>query len=149
MKVEVLGGFDALDEQRWNGLVERSSSRSVFLTWQWQTSWTRAFADGRPLQILTVIDDGGALAGILPLYEGEAGGCRIVGGEDVSDYLDLIAAPGAEGAVWEALLQHRAAHPAVWALRGIRPESCTLTTLPSLVAAHGLRADAEVEERCP
>ena len=149
MKVEVLGGFDGLDESRWNGLVERSSSRSVFLTWQWQTSWTRAFAGERPLQLLTVIDEAGALRGLLPLYEEAAGRWRIVGGEDVSDYLDLVAAPGAEAAVWEALLQHRATQPVTWELRGIRPESPTLTLLPSLAAAHGLRAEAEPEERCP
>jgi CelD/BcsL family acetyltransferase involved in cellulose biosynthesis len=149
MKVEVLGGFDGLDERRWNGLVERSSSRSVFLTWQWQTSWIRAFGAGRPLQILTVIDADGSLAGLLPLYGEPDGRWRIVGGEDVSDYLDLIAAPGAEAAVWEALLQHRAGESAVWELRGFRPDSATLMALPSLAAAYGLRVDAEVEERCP
>jgi CelD/BcsL family acetyltransferase involved in cellulose biosynthesis len=69
MKVEALGSFDGLDPDRWNALVERASGGSVFLTLQWQTAWAAAFLEGRPLQILTVNDDDGALRGALPLYE--------------------------------------------------------------------------------
>jgi CelD/BcsL family acetyltransferase involved in cellulose biosynthesis len=72
-----------------------------------------------------------------------------VGGEDVSDYLDLIAEPGAEGAVWESLCQHRAGERVAWDLRGIRPGSCSIERLPSLAAAHGLAVETGVEERCP
>src|SRR4029450_10912319 len=74
---------------------------------------------------------------------------RIVGGVDVSDYLDLIAAPGREEEVWEALLQHRAAERAVWHLRGLRAESPTATRLPGLAPAHGLTCVVEREDRCP
>ncbi len=149
MKVEVHGSFDGLDPERWNALVARAAGGSVFLTWQWQTEWIASFLDGRALQILTVVDPSGALAGALPLYAEAEGRWRIVGGEDVSDYLDLAAVPGAEAAVWEAILQHRDEHAAVWDLRGLRPESPTLTVLPPLAAAEGLVATAEREERCP
>jgi len=149
MKVEALGSFDGLDPDRWNALVERASGGSVFLTWQWQTAWAAAFLEGRPLQILTVNDDDGALRGALPLYEEAPGRWRIVGGEDVSDYLDAIAAPGAESAVWEVLLQHRAGDRTAWELRGLRPDSATLAVVPELAAAHGLAAGAEREGRCP
>src|SRR5262245_64930185 len=149
MKVEALGSFDALDPDRWNALVERCSGGSVFLTWQWQAAWAAAFLGGRSLQILTVNDADCALRGALPLYEEAPDRWRIVGGEDVSDYLDVIAAPGAESSVWEALLQHRAGDRTVWELRGLRPESATLAVVPELAAAHGLAAAAAREERCP
>ncbi|MET0852440.1 MAG: GNAT family N-acetyltransferase [Candidatus Rokuibacteriota bacterium] len=149
MKVEVHASFDGLDPERWNALVARAAGGSVFLTWQWQTEWIASFLDGRALQILTVVDPAGALAGVLPLYAEAAGRWRIVGGEDVSDYLDLAAAPGAEAAVWEALLQQRGDDAAVWDLRGLRPESPTLAVLPALAVARGLVATAEREERCP
>jgi CelD/BcsL family acetyltransferase involved in cellulose biosynthesis len=68
---------------------------------------------------------------------------------DVSDYLDLIAAPGREEEVWEALLQHRAAERSIWHLRGIRADSPTATRLPGLASAHGLACAVEPEERCP
>jgi len=149
MKVEAHAAFDGLDPGRWNALVEHAPTGSVFLTWQWQTAWTAAFLGGRPLQILTVLDGAGALAGLLPLYEEAPGHWRIVGGEDVSDYLDALAAPGTEQAVWEALLQHRAGERAEWELRGVRSGSSTLALLPAAAASHGLTVQAEREDRCP
>jgi len=149
MKVEVLPGFEGLDEARWNGLLGRARRPSIFLSWQWQTAWTRAFLDGRPLQLLRVADDAGTLVGLLPLYEENDGVRRLVGGVDVSDYLDLIVPAGAEEEVWQALLQHRAGEASEWDLHAIRDASPTLEILPRLCPAAGLRADVETEERCP
>ena len=94
MKVEALPGFESLDEGRWNALVGQARHPSVFLSWQWQTAWARAFLAERPLHLLRVSDDGGHLAGLLPLYDDGPGLRRLVGGVDVSDYLDLIAPAG-------------------------------------------------------
>jgi len=110
VKVEVHADLQAFDEARWNGLLDRARLPSVFLTWQWQTEWSRAFAADRPQQILTATDADGSLAGVLPLYEDEPGRQRIIGGVDVSDYLDLIAVAGREEEIWQALLHHRAGH---------------------------------------
>jgi CelD/BcsL family acetyltransferase involved in cellulose biosynthesis len=149
VKIETLPGLEPVETARWNALLSESRSRSVYLTAQWQTEWLRVFGAGRPVRVLAAMDATGALAGLLPLYEEEPGLWRIVGGVDVSDYLDLIAAPGREDEVWEALLQHRAAERAVWHLRGIREASPTATRLPGLAAAHGLACAVEREERCP
>jgi CelD/BcsL family acetyltransferase involved in cellulose biosynthesis len=149
MKVEVLSGYEGLDESRWNALLAGARQPSVFLSWQWQTAWTRAFLGERPLHLLRVTDDGGATAGILPLYDDSAGVRRFVGGVDVSDYLDLIAPAGREAEIWQALLQHRAAETAEWDLHAIRATSPTLEILPRLCGAVGLRAEAEREDRCP
>lgn len=149
MKVDALPGWDGLDEQRWNGLLDRSRLPSVFLTWQWQTRWAQAFAAERPLHLLSVTDDDGSLGGLLALHEQEPGRLRLLGGVDVSDYLDVIAAAGREDEVWHALLQHRAAQPVEWDLHAIRAASRTLTLVPALAAAHGLRVSATLEDRCP
>jgi CelD/BcsL family acetyltransferase involved in cellulose biosynthesis len=148
MKVEALPDFDAIGRGRWNALLDRCRLPSVFLTWQWQTCWTRAFAPDQPLELLAARDDAGELVGLLPLYD-DAGVHRAIGGVDVSDYLDLIAAAGAEATVWEALLERRAAAPAPWALRGIRAGSPTLDVLPQLAGARGVSLRTEREERCP
>ena len=95
MKVEALPGFESFDEGRWNGLLAQARQPSVFLSWQWQTAWARAFLDSRPLHLLRVSDDAGMLAGLLPLYDEAVGLRRFVGGVDVSDYLDLIVPAGA------------------------------------------------------
>ncbi len=149
MKVDVLPGFDGLDERRWNGLLREARLPSVFLTWQWQTAWADAFAGGRALQLLLVSEESGALAGLLPLYEDAPARQRILGGVDVSDYLDMIAAAGREDEVWHALLQHRAAEAVEWDLHAVRAASPTVRLLPAIAPGYGLRASAEHEERCP
>jgi CelD/BcsL family acetyltransferase involved in cellulose biosynthesis len=149
MKIEPLAGFEALDESRWNALLDRAQHPSLFLTWQWQTAWTRAFLGGRPLQLLTVSDDAGALAGILPLYEEGSGVRRFIGGIDVSDYLDLIVPAGLEEEVWAALLQHRAAEMCEWDLHAIRAVSPTIEIVPRLSTGAGLTVTVEREDRCP
>jgi CelD/BcsL family acetyltransferase involved in cellulose biosynthesis len=149
VKIETLPDLESVEPARWNGLLAESRSHSVFLTSQWQGEWLRAFGSGRPVRVLAATDATETLAGLLPLYEEEPGLWRIVGGVDVSDYLDLIAAPGREEEVWEALLQYRAAERSVWHLRGIRADSPTATRLPGLASAHGLVCAVEPEERCP
>jgi CelD/BcsL family acetyltransferase involved in cellulose biosynthesis len=149
MKVEALTGFEALEEAGWNALLARARYPSIFLSWQWQTAWARAFLGGRPLQLLRVSDDAGTLVGLLPLYEESDGLRRLVGGVDVSDYLDLIAPSGLEEEVWQALLQHRAGEASEWDLHAIRGASPTLEILPRLCPGAGLQAEVEPEERCP
>ena len=150
MKVESLSGFEGLDAARWNALVAGSSLPSVFLSWQWQTAWARAFLGGRALGLLAVSEDSGALAGLLPLYEEAAGPLmRFVGGVDVSDYLDLIAPAGREEEIWGALLEHRAAAAGEWDLHGIRAASPTLALLPALAPPHGIEVRITREDRCP
>ncbi|HKW93008.1 MAG TPA: GNAT family N-acetyltransferase [Methylomirabilota bacterium] len=149
MKIDALPGFATLDEARWNGLLERSRLPAVFLTWQWQTEWSEAFAPAGTLQILTATADAGALTGVLPLYEDVPGRRRIIGGVDVSDYLDAIAVAGREEEVWQALLQHASTQSAEWDLHGIRGASPSATLLPALAPGCGRKATVEREDRCP
>ena len=149
MKVEVLPGWGALDEARWSGLLSQARCPSVFQTWQWQTQWARSFLGERPPVLLSATDPSGSLAGLLPLYEDGAQRFRLVGGVDVSDYLDVIAVAGREEEVWQALLQHRAAQTDEWDLHAIPAGSATLTAVPALASACGLRVAVDVEERCP
>ena len=156
MKVEVLDTLDALGQARWQELFQRSDTSTVFLSWPWQRQWAAAFAVDQPLRILAATDESGALAGILPLYQDrdcswhDGDGCsRIVGGVDVSDYLDALIARGQERSVWDAFLAHCAATRGAWELRGLRAASLTRELIAGLAPARGLRAEIDVEERCP
>lgn len=154
MRVERLSAWGAggLDATVWNGLLARSATDVPFLTWQWQTAWWEAFGDG-PLELLAVRQGGGELVGLLPLHGFPVGGrdvLRLVGGVDVSDYLDLIAVRGREEEVWKALL------PALldrrWDLLDLHclpAASPTLQLLPGLARAWGFDCEVEREERCP
>ena len=149
MKVDAVSGWAGLDEARWNGLLDRAALPSVFLTWQWQRHWAGAFAPEQSLHLLNVVDDDGSLVGLLPLYEQETTRLALLGGVDVSDYLDVIAVAGREEEVWHALLQHRMGQSIEWDLHAIRAVSPTMSLVPRLAPAFGLTVTATVEERCP
>lgn len=149
MKVELHDRLDAVDPLVWDTLLAGARLPSPFLSSLWQREWVRAFAGGCRLELRAVSDDDGRLVALLPLYEAGPGRLRFVGGADVSDYLDLIALEGREEAAWAALLEARAAARDVWELHAVPAASPTVTRLPALAAAVGLRGAAEVEERCP
>jgi CelD/BcsL family acetyltransferase involved in cellulose biosynthesis len=149
VKVVVHHRLEAVGRTAWEALRAASRLRAPFLSWTWQTEWQHAFAADRRLEIRTVEDGDGALVGALPLFEAEPGLLRIIGGADVSDYLDVLAVAGREEDVWTALLQGRAAEPEAWQLHAVPASSPTVTALPGLASACGLRAVATVEERCP
>lgn len=149
MKIEVLEGLDAVGPSAWQALHAATALRSPFLSWTWQSAWARAFVPHDRLEVHRVTDDGGHLIGLLPLYEAGPAVFRLVGGTDVSDYLDLLAEAGREEEVWAALLASRpAAHP-VWDLHAVPAASPTVTRLPALAAEHGADVTVALEERCP
>ena len=149
MKTEILENLDAVGPAAWQALHAASALRSPFLTWTWQSEWARVFAPNDRLEIRRVTDDAGRVLGLLPLHEAQPGVLRLLGGVDVSDYLDLIAEEGRESDVWGALLASRPATRPLWDLHSVPAASATVERLPALAAEHGVEVTAAVEERCP
>ena len=149
MKVLVHDRVEAVGATAWDRLVATTRLRSPFLSWTWQSEWARVFAGNRPLQIQCVEDGSGGLVALLPLYEASPGRLQLLGGADVSDYLDLIVTRGREEEAWMALLQSRSAERTEWELHAVPAASHTVTVVPQLAAACGLTASVTVEERCP
>ena len=149
MKVEVHGGLDAVGADVWDDLLTGARLRSPFLSWIWQREWVRSFAAGRRIDARRVVDASGFPVALLPLYESSPGVMTLVGGAEVSDYLDVLALAGREEDVWDALLESRAAERVAWELHAVPAASPTVAVVPALAPAHGLRGQATVEERCP
>lgn len=66
--------FSSLEEltpyaDRWNELVQNSPSSSIFLTWEWFSTWCICLGNHRPLFIIAVFDKSDNLLAILPLYQ--------------------------------------------------------------------------------
>jgi CelD/BcsL family acetyltransferase involved in cellulose biosynthesis len=156
LRVERLPEWGALGlgEPEWNRLVAQSPVNVPFLTWQFQTTWWRRLgqAEGR-LHLLAVQDAAAEWVGALPLYESASADgpvVRIVGGVDIADYLDVVAATGHEEAVWKALLGTLVETD--WQTLDLRPipaASPTAALLPALARAAGLGCRIAPEERCP
>jgi CelD/BcsL family acetyltransferase involved in cellulose biosynthesis len=149
VKVESADRLEAVGPDAWDALHAASRLRSPFLSWTWQQHWAAAFARDRRLDVRKVVDPDGGLVAVLPLYEAEPDVLEIVGGADVSDYLDLLARDGQEEDAWTALLQGRALERSRWVLHAVPAESPTVRALPALAESCSLEVNVEREERCP
>ncbi len=144
-------------KREWNELLTRSDTDTIFLTWQWQQLWWDRLAGDAQLAVLTVREDGD-LVGLAPLYvhRSEEGlrTLRLVGGVDVSDYLDIIASRDKQQLVFSALWRFLSGeHGNRWDvldLHNVPASSPSLTLLPDMArSTPGFRVSIEVEDVCP
>jgi CelD/BcsL family acetyltransferase involved in cellulose biosynthesis len=149
VKVECADRLESVGSGAWDELLAAARLRSPFLSWTWQHHWVSVFAPDRRLEIRRVVEADGALVGVLPLYEATSGALELIGGADVSDYLDLLARAGREEAAWTALLESRVGERARWVLHAVPAASPTVRALPGLAGSCSLTATVELEERCP
>ncbi len=147
-------GFDVLRPE-WNELLAHSAFHSLFLTWEWQTTWWQCLGKGQ-LCLLAFRTANGELAGIAPLFvTGEAPGCELhlVGCTEVSDYLDLIIAQGREPEVYAAFVRFLAGSEApAWdraTLCNLYEPSHSYTMLPGLAQAMDWQAEVAQEDVAP
>ncbi len=102
-------GFAALKAE-WNKLLRRSRYNTIFLTYEWQTTWWECLGEGDLWIVAFRRADNNELVGIAPLYLVTPSGGRwvgkrkfnLVGCVEVSDYLDMIIAKGWEQVVYKS-----------------------------------------------
>jgi CelD/BcsL family acetyltransferase involved in cellulose biosynthesis len=142
-------GFTELSEE-WNRLLFRSATDVPFLTCQFQSIWWDSFGQGKDLNILALRDGEEKLQGIAPLYR-EGRLLRLIGGTELADYLDLIAARDHEEAVWYRLLEHLCQSDdwEVLDLHCIPQASPTREILPRLAPSFDLSLSEVEEDVCP
>ncbi len=137
----------------WNVLLRRSAMDTVFLTREWQSTWWEYLGAGT-LHVLTVRDDA-TLVGIASLFApaSDPRSLALVGCVDVSDYLDLIVARGAEERVYAALLDALTQPDApAWdwvCLCTLPAASPTHTQLQAIARARGLRVETRLHDVAP
>ena len=144
-------GFDTLQDE-WAALLAMSATDEVFLTWEWQSTWWEAYQPG-DLWLIAGRNESGALVGIAPLYiENDSRIVRIVGGLDVTDYLDIIAAPDYRIAFCTSLagwLQARADQFSALGLCNFPAKSPNLEDFPHALAACGFLVETTPIDVCP
>jgi CelD/BcsL family acetyltransferase involved in cellulose biosynthesis len=146
--------FDTLADE-WDKTLGPTHFGTFFLLRDWQRLWWKHLQRGE-LCVVTVRDGDGVLRGIGPWFVEEHEGQRIVrtiGCVDVTDYLDIIAQPGHEESVIEALLGFMLSQDApdwdVMDFCNIPDGSLTLTLFPKLARERGLGATVSQQEVCP
>lgn len=152
---ETEGVFDTLQAE-WNELVFRSVSNTVFATLEWQKHWWAAYGGEMPLWVLEARDENGHLQGLAPFFvetREEAGRVlRLVGSEDVTDYLDLIVDRDHAKPVYEALLAYLQEHQARYDLidlANIPAQSQTMTCFVECAKAQSFDITIQQQEVCP
>jgi CelD/BcsL family acetyltransferase involved in cellulose biosynthesis len=148
------GGFSALRPE-WNDLLHRSPYDTLFLTWEWQSTWWKHLGEGELLLLGFRAGDGGRLVGVAPLFKTNDDGKSVLfvnGCRDVSDYLDLILESGHEEPVYHALLDYLENEAPDWDLVdlcNIPQNSQTFVRLRELAHDRGYQTQVEVEDVCP
>jgi len=100
----------------------------MFVSPGWLQVWWQVFGSGAEL-FLRAVRQGERIIGIAPFLVKEKT-ASIVGGADVSDYLDFIVTPGMEGDFFSVLLNYlREKDINHLDLRPVRPDSTVLTQL--------------------
>jgi CelD/BcsL family acetyltransferase involved in cellulose biosynthesis len=147
-------GFDALQGE-WNNLLKRTRFDTIFLTWEWQTTWWRHLGRSRGPLFILAGRDGDRLITIIPLYLQEDAGqvLQVVGCIEVSDYLDLIIEAGREEEVYQEFLKWLAGSDApAWDSVDLcnQPNvSLSHTRLAEFAEAAGHRVEVFQEDVCP
>ncbi len=146
-------GFHSLRDE-WNGLVHRSISDTLFLTWEFQYTWWRCLGEGE--LFILACRDCESLVGLIPLYVAEIDGLRrvrLVGGTEVADYLDLIAAPGYERNVVRRMLGWLASSEApawdVLEFVNVPEEGILCAHLAAAAPSFGWHTRSVLEDVCP
>jgi CelD/BcsL family acetyltransferase involved in cellulose biosynthesis len=111
------GALDRL-EGDWRDLLARADDPTPFQSHEWQATWWRHHGRGR-LWVL-VAHDNGVMVGLMPLHIMRYRGTPLRQvrflGAPLSDFQQILAARGHEGAVRDAFLAHLSAHSSRWDL---------------------------------
>lgn len=154
MKVRVFTDSSAFEklQPEWNALLHHSVSDTLFLTWEWQSTWWQHLGAGEPC-IIALREEDGALAGIVPFFWEKPRILALIGCIDVSDYLDAMVAQGCEARVYGALLDVLAsADFPSWEMVhfcNLPAASPTNTRLKSLAEARGWQTDWHLHDVSP
>lgn len=147
--------FFSLGEQ-WEGLLDRCSFKTVFLSWQWQKTWWQGFHGDRSLYVLLIKDKADRARGLAPFYlDRRSSGksiLRVIGDNDISDYLSIMAEGGLEKEVFDALVGYLANEAGQWdeiLIGPVKNESQAYAYLPANAAKYGFHVEITASETSP
>ena len=145
--------FDDLQAE-WNDLVGRSTTNTIFCTWEWQSTWWRTYQPGK-LWIVTCRDQSDKLVGIGSWFIHNVEGERVlrtIGCVDVTDYVDLIIdatyAEQVQNCLATFLLEHADQFDRI-NLCNIPEASPTCSGFIAMLQSKGFEAEMVLQEVCP
>jgi CelD/BcsL family acetyltransferase involved in cellulose biosynthesis len=115
MKVDILDHWEQVEtlEPEWNSLLVTSKANTIFLTWEWISTWAKAGGKMNPPFVICVRDVAGNLVGIAPFYMSKLRLSNIIPYRTLrimadvatgAEYPDLIVSPQAEQEVTRIMI---------------------------------------------
>lgn len=144
-------GLGALRDE-WDRLLASVPADTIFLTWEWQHLWWQVLGPSAQadLQVITT-REGDRLVGLAPLVRArQTSSFHFAGGEEIADFLDVLALPGREAEVAAAVLDYL--HDEDWSLvelRNLRESSLGLAYLAPEARRRGLLVETDLEDVSP
>jgi CelD/BcsL family acetyltransferase involved in cellulose biosynthesis len=141
----------------WDELFQSGGGANPFLSWEWQYTYWRTFAQQRPLWILEARDRGDRLVGLLVLA-GKGGlararhWCMLTNGLTGTDALDILVRPGFGPAVRGAVAHAVAAGLERWDFLELEDLPCGSATVAAFRGAlqpRGVKVAVEPRFACP
>jgi len=158
MDFELVTNFPDGLEAEWNALLERSANHVPFLRHEYLNAWWQTRGGGEwPAAALAVVTarQGGKLVGLAPLFLTEWQGRRallLLGSIEISDYLDLLAAPDDLDEFCQGLLEFLMKSELDWQvldLYNLLDTSPTLSALENAAAVKGWKFRIEQLQHSP
>lgn len=134
--------------KEWSELLKSKTDPHPFYLPEWQFSWWKEFGEGK-LKIFTIRDENKNLIGIFPFELKENGCLHLIGGKDLSDYLDIIIHDKFQDICLELFFKYLNNSDIPWKkikFRGIPNDSPTLNLLKNI---YGDKLNLIKEEVCP
>lgn len=148
--------FETIDADKWNGMLKSAATDVIFLTWEWQSLWWRHINPGEML-VLAFSDGEQGPQALVPLFRSSAEDgsqvLSIIGCEEISDYLDVIAPSRYEDAVCSQFLafitSSEAPHWDRIQLCNLPRNSTAVRVLAHHAQKAGFHVETRVQARCP
>ncbi|MFC1491200.1 GNAT family N-acetyltransferase [Nitrospinota bacterium] len=132
----------------WRALMEASRFSHPFYDPAWHSTWWKHLGTGT-VHLCTVCQEEAAPIAIAPLTLRKDGVMRFIGGEDLTDYLDIVARDGAYEEAWGALMTYLESPEAPPWKELILHSVPAASPTAEFFAKMGERATAEQEDVCP
>lgn len=163
LKIELIESFDRWRDisHNWNSLLLQSRADTIFLTWEWLSSWAECYLHKRRQLFIAVISEGDELVGIAPWYIHPVSfgfytlkQIRFLGNpETASDYLDVFIKKGREREIASSLYDFLFnAVPSRWDclwLGDIPSQSSFILHFVSKIKEEKKQADILLKSYCP
>lgn len=156
-RLELLTTLEQLAALRteWDALLPQTATNEVFLTWEWQDAWWRAYQPGE-LFVIAGRNEQNQLVALAPwfidLTNPDERVVRPIGCVEVTDYLDVIVHSEQRrtffNALAEFLIEHKTRFDRI-NLCNLHGDSPTATELAEVLRANNFSVTLRNQEVCP